>query len=336
MNPVLDLDFKEIEQLPLPWTELKGTKILLTGATGFICKYLVEMLARVSIEKNLEMEFWLFRRRGAPESLQCSNVHWIAGDITEAFLPEDFRPNIIIHAASPANTKAHICDPVGLSQTNILATRYLLECARKHGATFVYFSSAAVYLNRSGTFSEVSPGELVKSNATFSLYGASKLAGELLCEDYRRHFGVDCRIIRPFSIHGPGESLDSGRYFPDFLRQALRDKEITVTGTGTPVRDSCYLMDFVSGLLYVLLKGNSTAYNIGNEDNVYTILELAQKIAGQSGSLNVIGPLSLTDHTSGDFFVSDTAKLRQLGWKPQVDLPACIQRCLDSYRYAGS
>ena len=336
MNPIFELDFKEIEQLPLPWTELKGSKILLTGATGFIGKYLVEMLTGVNVKKHLEMEFGLFRRRSAPESLQCSDVHWIAGDITEEFLPEDFKPNIIIHAASPANTKAHICDPVGLPQTNILATRYLLECARKHGATFVYFSSAAVYLNRSGNFSEVSPGELVKNNPTFSLYGASKLAGELLCEDYRRNFGVDCRVIRPFNIHGPGESLDSGRYFPDFLRQALRDKEITVTGTGTPVRDSCYLMDFVSGLLYVLLKGNSTTYNIGNEDNVYTILEIARKIAEQSGGLNVIGPLSLTDHTSGDFLVPDTTKLRRLGWHPQVDVQECIKRCLDSYRYADS
>lgn len=332
LKTIISEDFSQINLLPLPWDKLKGAKIFCTGATGLIGSYLVAMLSKLDQQRELNLELYLFRRAGSPKNVHISNVHWIDGDITEDFLPDDFTPDVIIHAASPANTRAFANNPEGLFQTNILATRYLLERARKSGSSFIFFSSAAVYQNRHGCLSEVDPVTLMENGARFTIYAASKLGGELLCQDYRQKYGVDCRVIRPFSINGPGESLEHGRCFPDLLHQALGGKELVVTGTGRPVRDSCYVMDFVSGLLYVLLNGESATYNIGNEENTYTILELAQQIAAQSGGIKVIGPLCVTSHTAGDSLVPDTTKLRRLGWRPQVNLQDCIKRCMDSYR----
>lgn len=333
-NTVFYRDLQDIEKNSLPWIDLKGKRILCTGATGFIGRYLVQALEEISLRKGLDLELWLFRRPSSKKWVRSPNVCWIEGEIDQDYLPDTLSPDIIIHMASPASSQAFQENPVELAKTNILATRYLLERAKKCNATFIFFSSAAVYRSQNARSAETEPSVLAAPGSAFSLYGASKLAGELLCEEFCQKHHVDCRVVRPFNIHGPGDSLQCGRFFPDFLRQAMQEPEIIVTGSGKPIRDSCYLSDFVGGVLHVLLKGKSTIYNIGNEDNACTILEFAQRISELCGNRKVVGPLGMTTHTAGDILVPDTSKLRQLGWRPRIDLRTCIRYCLESYQMA--
>lgn len=321
--------------IPLPWKQLEHKRILITGGTGFIGRALAMTLCEVNTRFTLDMTLGLLHRKTTKLPFFDPCVHWIEGDIVENFIPKDFMPDIIIHAASPANQQAIMADPAGVVDCNIVATRYLLENARKSNALVLFFSSGEVYQRHPGKIAEES-AEMIANKSKLPLYGSSKLAGELLCEQYHQKYGVDCRILRLFSIFGPGELLTSGRCFTDFLRQALKNQVIQVTGSGTQIRSHCYVSDFVSGLLYVLLKGESTVYNIGNEENTCTIFELAEQIAALHGNTTVIGPLSTVDAADVvDSFVPDTTKLRQVGWKPQVDLQTCIRRCLDSYRLEG-
>ncbi len=325
----LEHDFLQIKRLALPWEHLRNREIFMTGATGFVGSYFTKVLCQLNDRLSLNLKLELCYRAGAMPAFSAPCVRWIEGRMTEEFIPKTSRPDIIIHAASPANQRAILADPAGLVDCNILAVRYLLERARKDHSVFVFFSSGEVYQRQPGRIAEQNAHSLAASG-TRPLYGSSKLAGELLCERYRGEFGVDCRVLRPFSIFGPGEPLSSGRCFTDFIRQAKETHTIRVNGPGTQLRSHCYLSDFVSGLLYVLLNGESTVYNMGNEDNTCSILELAQQVAKLYGGTTVIGPLSA--ETQADSFVPDTTKLRQLGWRPQVNLQDCIQRCLDSYR----
>lgn len=322
-------DFVHILNLILPWNQLKNRQVFITGATGFIGRYLAESLCRLEEHLSLGLRLELFYRAGTKPPFSVPCARWLEGTMTEPFIPEAFHPDIIIHAASPANQRAIQADSIGVVDCNILAVRYLLERARKDRSMFVFFSSGEVYQRQPGRIVEQSARSLARSGA-LPLYGSSKLAGELLCERYREDYGIDCRILRPFSIFGPGEPLASGRCFTDFIRQAKEARKIQVTGPGNQIRSYCYLSDFVSGLFYVLLNGESAVYNLGNEDNTCSILELAQQIAKLYGDTAVIGPLSA--NAQADSFVPDTTKLRQLGWRPQVNLQDCIQRCLDSYR----
>lgn len=321
-------DFLEIKKLPLPWQHLKNRRIFMTGATGFIGSYFIKGLCCLNDWLSLDLELELFYRTGTEPPFSAHCVRWIKGTMTEKFIPETFHPDIIIHAASPANQQDILADPVGVVDCNVLATQYVLERARKDHSMFVFFSSGEVYQRKPGRIAEQSARSLAQSGA-LPFYGSNKLAGELLCERYREEYGVDCRILRPFSVFGPGEPLASGRCFTDFIRQAREARKIQVNGPGTQIRSCCYLSDFFSGLLYVLLNGESAVYNFGNEENVCSILELAQQIAGLYGNTAVIGPLSVG--AQADSFVPDTTKLRQLGWRPQVHLQDCIQRCLNSY-----
>ena len=76
--------------------------------------------------------------------------------------------------------------------------------------------------------------------------------------------------------------------------------------------------------------GESTVYNIGNENNVCSILELAGRIAEVNGETEMIGPLAEENGT--DSYVPDTSQLRRLGWRPRVDLRTCIRRCFHYYQ----
>lgn len=326
---VLLRDLEPIAALPLPWDGLRGKRIFITGATGFIGGYLAKALCWLNSRMSLGLRLGLFHRAGTEPVFSAPCVQWTGGDIAGDFLPADFRPDIIIHGASPANRKAIAADSAGVVNCNILATRYLLEKTRSSHACFLFFSSGEVYPKHPMRVTEEKAVSLVMAN-TLSLYGSSKLIGELLCEEYRSKYGTDSRVLRPFSVFGPGEPLTSGRCFTDFMRQASEAHRIRIDGSGTQIRSYCYLSDFVSGLLYVLLRGESTVYNIGNEDNTCSVQELARQMARIYGDTEVIGPLSAADRA--DFFVPDTTKLRQLGWRPQVSLEECMKRCMDSYR----
>lgn len=317
-----------LTQLPLPWERLKGRRIFITGGTGFIGGYLTKAFCEINRQLSLNMELMLFHRSTAKPLFFAPGLCWIEGNIAENFIPKYFVPDIIIHSASPANKQAILSDPAGVVDCNILATHYLLERARKDHSMLLFFSSGEVCQREPGKMVEKSAYD-VAQNGAISLYGNSKLVGELLCERYRVEYGVDCRILRLFSIFGPGESLTSGRCFTDFIRQARETHNVRVNGPGTQIRSHCYLSDFASGLLYVLLKGKSTVYNVGNDDNSCTILELAREIAALHGNTTVQGPFGT--ETGKDSFVPDTTKLRQLGWQPQINLQTCIERCLDSY-----
>ena len=322
-------DFEELEGLSLPWERLRGKTVLLTGGTGFVGRYLTQALCHLNARKGLGLELVLFHRGSTELPSSDPAIRWIKGSITEEFLPGGLLPDIIIHGASPGNRRSIRSRPMDIVDTNILATRYLLECAGKHGAQLLFFSSAEVYPRNRGPIPETEASVLAEQSTQLTLYGSCKLAGELLCEQYLCQRQVRCQVVRLFSIYGPGEDLMSGRCFPDFLRQTMENRRITVTGPGTQMRSFCYLSDFVSGLLYVLLKGEDTVYNVGNEDNTSSILGLAHQMAVLSGNCEVVGPL-VQSSAQVDSLVPDTTRLRTLGWVPKVSLEECIRRCLES------
>jgi nucleoside-diphosphate-sugar epimerase len=199
--------------------------------------------------------------------LQDDGFSLLVQDVTQS-LPHDLKPQLIIHAASPASPKFYRPDPVGTMLPNVVGTLNLLNLARQaRTERFLFFSSAEVYglfRDPPAAIDETSYGSL-DPNDNRSCYAESKRMGEALCSAYALQYGVAATIVRPFHTYGPGMKLNDGRVFADFIRDVVTGQEITLKGDGKDRRSFCYLSDATEAFLHILLHGRpGQAYNVGN------------------------------------------------------------------------
>lgn len=321
--------FKE----PLPWNKLSGCNILITGATGLIGGCLVETLMMnpkrdynvYALGRNEERAFKQFK-----PFLNCSGFYFLKHDVTQP-LKNDVCFDYIIHAASGAAPIEFSKHPVEVMKSNITGVANLIDYGYRHGIKrFLYVSSGEVYGEGDGrVFTEDYSG-FVDITSPRSCYPSSKRAAETLCVSYSSEYEVDAVIARPCHIYGPHFTESDNRVYAQFFRNVLRGEDIVMKSTGEQYRSWCYVVDCVSALLYILLKGeNRHAYNIANPQSNITIRELAEAIAKLSNKKVVID-LPSTEERRGYTVVTkavfSTDKLEALGWKPRVPILEGLKR----------
>ena len=153
----------------------------------------------------------------------------------------------------------------------------------------------------------------------------------------RQKHCVDVVIARPCHVYGPGFTESDNRVYAQFIRNVLRKENIVMKSTGEQYRSWCYVVDCVSALLYILLKGETQqAYNIADASSNISIRELAELIA-QLGGEKVITILP-EDMEKKSFnvvtkSVFSTKKLEALGWQ----LKGCMKdKMLATIKEAGN
>ena len=152
-----------------------------------------------------------------------------------------------------------------------------------------------------------------------SCYPSSKRTSETLCASYAYEYGADIVIARPCHIYGPNFTENDNRVYAQFIRNILKGENIVMKSTGEQLRSWCYVVDCVSALLYILLKGESgEAYNIADPNSVITIKQLAEMLATIGKSKVIVDTPSGTEKhgynpVSKSVFSVD--KLQGLGWK---------------------
>lgn len=328
-------DILNIFQSDLPWDTLTGRNILVTGATGLIGGCLVEALMM-----NPRRDYQVYasgRNEGRAKArfkdyADNPAFHFVQYDVMQP-LQSDVRFDYIIHAASSANPKAYATHPVEVMKANIEGVAHLMELGLNHGMKrFLYVSSGEVYGEGDGrVFTEDYSG-YVNPTSPRSCYPSSKRAAETLCVSYAAEYGTDVVIARPCHVYGPYFTEQDNRVYAQFIRNVLRGEDIVMKSTGEQFRSWCYVVDCVSALLYILLKGtNGEAYNIADANSNISIRELAETIAAIGGRKVVID-LPNTDEKRGfnpvTKSVISTIKLESLGWGPQCHLLTGLTRTL--------
>ena len=299
-------------------------RIVVTGGAGFLgshlCHRLIDRGDEVVCLDNLitgsisNIED-LFGRRGFQfVEHDVSTYVWVPGEV-----------DAVLHFASPASPIDFARIPIQILKVGSLGTHNALGLAKAKGARFFLASTSEVYGDPQVHPQPESYWGHVNPIGPRGVYDEAKRFAEAMTMAYNRFHGLDVRIVRIFNTFGPQMRPDDGRSVSNFIVAALQDKPITVYGDGTQTRSFCYVDDEVRGFLALLDSDLVGPTNIGNPHE-YTILELAQAVLDVTGSSSeiIFEPLPVDDPTQRRPDI--TRASTELGWKPEVDLRAGIER----------
>lgn len=347
MNSIIQQDLDQILQASIPWENLAGATVLITGATSMLGSYMVYTLAQLQ-RKKPQYKIQLVLGIRSPEKarrlfgpiLDRPDIHLWVADMGGLF-QYDGRVDYIVHAASLASSHLFLTNPVEVALPNVIGTWQLLEIAKREKVRgFLFFSSGAVYgkLENLTEVCEYHDGHLLPMDVR-SCYGESKRMGENLCACYGAQYGIPAFSVRIPHTYGPTMDLNDSRVFCEFVKNVVDDENIIMKSDGSARRPFCYLSDATIAFFLLLLKGQAgVAYNMCNNDGNISILELAHLLCElfPEKKLTVIKQARSTsdtyseDKTAGCTLVNCN-QLHGLGWYPKVGLKEGFKRTVISF-----
>ena len=266
-----------------------------------------------------------------------NNLQYIQYDINKPFV-NDTIGNIdyVLHLASNTHPMQYSTDPIGTITTNIIGLQNMLEFSVAHNATrFAFASSNEIYgENRGDTelFSEEYCG-YINCNTMRAGYPESKRCGEALCQAYRSQKGLDIVIPRITRSYGPTMLMSDTKAISQFIKKGIAGEDIILKSTGTQYYSYQYVADTVSGLLTILLCGESgEAYNIAAENSDIMMKDLASIIAEYAGRkvvFEIPDAVEAAGYSKATKARLDGSKLISIGWSPRYDIRTGLKRTLD-------
>jgi len=319
------------------WAKLQGKSILITGATGFFGKWLLESF--VYINEKLSLNATVFALSRNPEFFLQKNpfysnkpsVKFIKGDVTNFDYPQgEF--NYIIHAATDADAKLNEENPLLMMDTITLGTRRLLDFARQQPLEgFLLTSSGAVYGKQPADVAYVKETDsfTIDISDAASAYAEGKRVAELYCAAYHKQFNVPVKIARCFAFVGPYLPLDKHFAIGNFIQNGINKEGIIIKGDGRAYRSYMYAADLTIWLWKILFTSNvNIAYNVGSSCAV-NIKETAEAVAAEFDNKIDITVLGKANNLLAHRYVPDVTKAQnELNLYCKIDLKEAINRTI--------
>jgi UDP-glucose 4-epimerase len=227
--------------------DLKGKRILITGGAGFIGSHLVDDLSKDNYIVVLD-NFSSGKKENLSQHFNNPAVKIIEGDIRDKALLRNIIKDIdIVYHLAVQCLRVSIKDPEINHEVNATGTLNLCMASLDNNVKlFVYISSSEVY----GTAKKVPMSEDHPLEPT-TVYGASKLAGELYTLSYYRTCGLQSMVVRPFNTYGPRGHFEGpyGEVIPKFILRVLNNMPPIIFGDGTQTRDFTFISDTIKGII---------------------------------------------------------------------------------------
>jgi UDP-glucuronate decarboxylase len=305
-------------------------RILVTGGAGFLGSHLCERLVEAGHDVICLDNFFTSQKRNIQHLLSRPNFELIRHDVTH---PIWLEVDEIYNLACPAAPGHYQYNPIKTMKTSVMGAINVLGMAKRCRARVLQASTSEVYGDP-----EVHPQpETYRGNVNCigprACYDEGKRAAETLFFDYHRSNRVSIRVARIFNTYGPRMHPFDGRVVSNFIRQALRNEDITIFGDGSQTRSFCYVDDLIEGLLRLMAAPDDFTgpVNLGNPDE-FTIRQLAELTIELTGSNSrlIFKPLPSDDPCRRR---PDIGLARErLGWQPRVELREGLRRTIEYFR----
>jgi dTDP-glucose 4,6-dehydratase len=263
--------------------DLKGKKILVTGADGFIGSHLTEKLVRSGSDVRAFVFYNSFNSWGwldhAEDAIKKS-LDIFAGDIRDPYGVKQAMEgcDVVFHLAALIAIPYSYHSPSTYVDTNIKGTLNVLQAAKELGvAKVVHTSTSEVY--GTARFVPITEEHPLQGQ---SPYAASKIGADQMALSFHSSFGTPVAIIRPFNTYGPRQSARA--VIPTVIIQILNGRKRIRLGALHPTRDFNYIPDTVRGFIAVAEAGSSIGevINIGSDSEI-SIGDAVETIAGIMG-----------------------------------------------------
>lgn len=335
-------DVRYVGGLSLPWERLKGKRIMLSGATGLIGSFLIDVILEKNTTDDLKCKVYAL---GRSEDRVKARFGRFADNTDLVFIPYDVKmpfvqKNIgdvdyVLHLASNTHPIQYSTDPIGTIITNIIGVQNLLDFAVEHNAIrFAFASSNEIYgENRGNTefFDEDYCG-YINSNTMRAGYPESKRCGEALCQAYKAQRGLNIVIPRFTRTYGPTMLMSDTKAISQFIKKGVAGEDIILKSNGCQFYSYQYVADSVFGLLTILLCGeNGEAYNIADEHSDITLRDLAGIIASINGKdvvFEIPDVIEAAGYSTATKARLSGKKLQNLGWEPKYDIKKGVERTI--------
>jgi dTDP-glucose 4,6-dehydratase len=312
--------------------KLSQSKVLITGAGGFIGSHLCELCLAQGAEVRAFVHYNSRNDWGMLEDLdrkKLKNIEVVAGDLRDQ---ESVRRavrgcNRVFHLGALIGIPYSYLNPADVIQTNVLGTLHVLQAGLELGVErMVQTSTSEVY----GTAQYAPMDENHPLNPQ-SPYAASKASGDKLAESFFRTYGLPVVILRPFNTYGPRQSPRA--VIPAIIIQALHSRTIRL-GNLSAKRDLTYVEDTASGFMAAALapKVEGATIQLGSQTE-YSIGELVgwvEQILNRK--LRVVSEASRqrpqTSEVERLLSCNRVAKER-LQWQPQIGLGTGLEKTVN-------
>lgn len=315
--------------------------ILIAGGAGFIGSHLCDEL--IKSDKVICVDnFSTGSERNIDHLLANPDFIFINHDLSKPLdleaIPELKKFKIefqglqeIYNLACPTSPRHFLENRLATLMANSYTVKNLLDMAVKYNAKLLHFSSSVVYgprrVDDPGSEIKESDWGFVDQLSERSSYDEGKRFAESFVGNYRSLYNVDARIIRLFRTYGPRMMADDDQMIPDFITNALDNKEIVISGDENFSSSLCYVDDVIDAVGKIMNSDVAGPINIGSDVDV-NLTGLVNKIIELTESQSKI---TYQDHA---LFVSELVlpdihmARNELGWMPVVTLENGLKKTI--------
>ncbi len=309
------------------------TKVLITGACGFIGSHLVEYFSKKKIniiaydKYNSKGDFgWL------ENNTNIGKTKIILGDINDYTLTNKLikESDYIIHLAALVSIPYSYFSPGSYIKTNVEGTYNILESARLNRKKVIITSTSEVY----GTGLKFPMNEKHPLFAQ-SPYAASKIAADNLALSYYNSFNLPVKIIRPFNTFGPRQS--NRAIIPTVISQLLSHRKSVKVGNIYPRRDWTYVTDLCAAYysLYKSKKGYGKIFNIGTGKHysISNMIKISQNLCNTKKKIIIEGKRKRPNKSEVNKLQCDPKSFKkEIGWSQKVNFKKGINLTIQWFK----